>query len=91
MALNEAIEKAYVDNLVDYAEVNRKEPVNNGMLLLLPKEELEDETSPITPSTKCRGSRMWKHLQLQPSYCAPIHSRFLEILGNRDACRWISV
>ncbi|CAH1453023.1 unnamed protein product [Lactuca virosa] len=27
MALNEAIEKAYVDNLVDYAEVNRKEPL----------------------------------------------------------------
>ncbi|KAL7596753.1 hypothetical protein Lser_V15G28035 [Lactuca serriola] len=57
MALNEEIEKAYVDNLVDYVEVNRKEPVNNGMLLLLPKEELEDEASPITASTKCRGSR----------------------------------
>ncbi|CAI9299829.1 unnamed protein product [Lactuca saligna] len=57
MALNEAIEKAYVDNLVDYVEVNRKEPVNNGMLLLLPKEELEDEASLITASTKCRGSR----------------------------------
>ncbi|CAI9297487.1 unnamed protein product [Lactuca saligna] len=57
MALNEAIEKAYVDNLVDYVEVNRKEPVNNGMLLLLPKEELEDEASLITTSTKCRGSR----------------------------------
>lgn len=32
-------------------------PVNNGMLLLLPKEELEDEASPITASIKCRGSR----------------------------------
>ncbi|KAL7598463.1 hypothetical protein Lser_V15G22256 [Lactuca serriola] len=57
MALNEEIEKTYVDNLVDYVEVNRKEPVNNGMLLLLPKEELEDEASPITASIKCRGSR----------------------------------
>ncbi|KAL7604367.1 hypothetical protein Lser_V15G18314 [Lactuca serriola] len=27
------------------------------MLLLLPKEELEDEASPITASIKCRGSR----------------------------------
>nr|KAJ0221798.1 hypothetical protein LSAT_V11C200067390 [Lactuca sativa] len=29
------------------------------MLLLLPKEELEDEASPITASIKCRGSRYW--------------------------------
>nr|KAJ0228166.1 hypothetical protein LSAT_V11C100035210 [Lactuca sativa] len=74
------------------SEVNRKEPVNNGMLLLLPKEELEDEASPITTSTKCRGSRvlqlfrMWKHLQLQPSYCALIHSRLLEFILYSKFC-----
>ncbi|CAH1453024.1 unnamed protein product [Lactuca virosa] len=92
MALNEAIEKAYVDNLVDYAEVNRKEPVNNDMLLL-PKEELEDEASPITASTKCRGSRS-EHLpanveRVEQASTAPDEAKKMEgfVLPPYDSTR----
>lgn len=43
MALVEAIQGADAGNLLDYPEVNRKEPVNNGMLLLA-NEEFDKET-----------------------------------------------
>ncbi|CAI9300042.1 unnamed protein product [Lactuca saligna] len=43
MALAEAIKGANAGNLLDYPEVNRKEPVNNGMLLLA-NEEFDKET-----------------------------------------------
>ncbi|CAI9284557.1 unnamed protein product [Lactuca saligna] len=43
MALVEAIHGADAGNLLDYPEVNRKEPVNNGMLLL-ENEEFDKET-----------------------------------------------
>lgn len=41
--LVEAIQGADAGNLLDYPEVNRKEPVNNGMLLLA-NEEFDKET-----------------------------------------------
>ncbi|KAI3516138.1 hypothetical protein L1887_15048 [Cichorium endivia] len=71
MALTEAIEGADAGNLVDYLEVNRKEPVNNGMLLLAneefdketggyqsesEEEMLEDESSPVETLSKKRKS-----------------------------------
>lgn len=43
MALVEAIQGEDAGNLLDYPEVNRKEPVNNGMLLLA-NEEFDKET-----------------------------------------------
>lgn len=43
MALVEAIQGADAGNLLDYPEVNRKEPVNNCMLLL-ENEEFDKET-----------------------------------------------
>lgn len=43
MALTEAIESADACNLLDEAEINRNEPVDNGMLLLA-NEEFDKET-----------------------------------------------
>lgn len=42
-ALVEAIQGVDAGNLLDYPKVNRKEPVNNGMLLLA-NEEFDKET-----------------------------------------------
>lgn len=55
MGLAEAIEGGDAGNLVDYVEVNRKEPVSNAMLLLPNEEEkLEDESSSVETVSKKR-------------------------------------
>ncbi|XP_023768374.1 uncharacterized protein LOC111916960 isoform X1 [Lactuca sativa] len=62
MGLAEAIEGGDAGNLVDYVEVNRKEPVSNAMLLLPNEEEkLEDESSSVETVSKKRKLQSSNH------------------------------